>query len=249
MGDREMRKIALTMFTDDDLERVHDFSMRILLENGVQFQSEKALAIFKKHGFKVMMHTGGTSIPGSSTVTAEMVIATDPDIVSHINGGPTAVAPEEIKKLVSKTNFWLELVHCGNNKAAIIAVEEGKKCGALGRFIIGNDAPSGTGVVPLGILRMICHVASLCGVPAAEAFAMATGNPAKAFGLNRGLIAEGREADLVVMDAPMGAHGTDVLAAMAEGDIPAVSLVLVDGLVTVNTSRNTPPPVHKPVVK
>lgn len=53
MSGKEMRKITLTMFTDDDLQRVHDFSMRILQENGVQFQSERALEIFKKHGFKV----------------------------------------------------------------------------------------------------------------------------------------------------------------------------------------------------
>ncbi|MDR1044439.1 MAG: amidohydrolase family protein [Candidatus Adiutrix sp.] len=198
----------------------------------------------KKNGFKVMMHTGGTSVPGSSTVTAEQVIAINPDIVSHINGGPTAVSPREIKKLVHETELWLELVHCGNNKAACIAVEEGKKAGALERFIIGNDAPSGTGVVALGILRMICHVASFCGVAPAQAIAMATGNAAGAFGLNRGLIAVGREADLVIMDSPMGSVGGDALEALAVGDIPAVSMVLVDGAVTVNKSRNTPPPAR-----
>lgn len=53
MSGRQMRKITLSMFTDDDLQRLHDFSMRILIETGVQFQSEKALAIFRKHGFKV----------------------------------------------------------------------------------------------------------------------------------------------------------------------------------------------------
>lgn len=199
----------------------------------------------KKYGFKVMMHTGGTSIPGSSTVTAEQVMAIDPDIVSHINGGPTAVSPDEIKKLVTQTKYWLELVHCGNNLAANIALDEAKKVGALNRFIIGNDAPSGTGVVSLGILRMITHVASLGGVAAAEALCLATGNPAKAFGLNRGLIAEGREADLVIMDAPMGSHGRDALSAMTCGDIPGVSMVLVDGQVTVNGSRNTPPATRK----
>jgi enamidase len=214
-------------------------------------QPEEAAAMVKwarKNGFKVMMHTGGTSVPGSSTVTAEQVIATAPDVVSHINGGPTAIAPGEITKLVNETDLWLELVHCGNNKAACIAIEEGRKKGALARFIIGNDAPSGTGVVSLGILRMICHVASLCDVPPAQAIAMATGNTARAYGLNRGVIAEGREADLVVMDAPMGSVGKDALEAFTVGDIPAVSLVLVDGVVTVKTSRNTPPPVRKPVV-
>lgn len=202
----------------------------------------------KKYGFKVMMHTGGTSIPGSSTVMAEQVMAINPDIVSHINGGPTAVSPSEIKKLVEETSFWLELVHCGNNVAANIALESAKKVKALNRFIIGNDAPSGTGVVSLGILRMITHVASLGGVEAPVAMCMATGNPARAFGLNRGLIEKGREADLVVMDAPMGSYGSEAMSAMTIGDIPGVSLVLVDGQITVKTSRNTPPAQRKPIV-
>ena len=68
----------------------------------------------KECGMTVMMHTGGTSIPGSSTVTAEMVIQANPDIASHINGGPTAVAIAEVKRLVTETDLALEFVHCGN---------------------------------------------------------------------------------------------------------------------------------------
>jgi len=63
----------------------------------------------KKYGMTVMMHTGGTSIPGSSTVTAEEVIKMAPDIASHINGGPTAVSIEEAIKLVNETDIILEI--------------------------------------------------------------------------------------------------------------------------------------------
>ncbi len=108
-----------------------------------------------------MMHTGGTSIPGSDTVTADQVIAADPHIACHVNGGPTAVSTEEILRLVKETSYFLELVHCGNPKAMVDAVNYGLEHNALDRFIIGNDAPSGTGVVPLGILRVICMAASL----------------------------------------------------------------------------------------
>jgi enamidase len=175
-------------------------------------------------------------------------MAIGPDIVSHLNGGPTAVAPEEIVKLVKNTDFYLELVHCGNNLAANIALTEGKKAKALKRFIIGNDSPSGTGVVALGILRMITHVASLGGIPPEMAVSMATGNTSQAFSLNRGLINQGYEADLIIMDAPMGSYGHNALEAMSCGDIPAISLVIVDGQITVNPSRNTPPPKGKPIV-
>ena len=202
----------------------------------------------KECGMTVMMHTGGTSIPGSSTVTAEMVIRTEPDIVSHINGGPTAVALNEVKRLVVDTDFALEMVHCGNPKVMVEAANLCVEHNALERVIIGNDAPSGTGVIPLGVLRVIAQLASLSAIRPEEALCMATGNTARVHKLPRGRIAEGLEADLVIMDAPMGSVGEDTLTAIAAGDVPAVSMVLVDGEIVVAKSRNTPPPVRKPEV-
>ncbi len=202
----------------------------------------------KEFGMTVMMHTGGTSIPGSSTVTADQVIKTNPHIASHINGGPTAVAIEEVEKLVNDTKLAIEIVHCGNPKMAVEAANFCVKAKALDRVIIGNDAPSGTGVIPLGILRVLNHLASLTSVKAEEAVCMATGNTARIYKLNRGFIAEGREADLVIMDAPMGSVGEDALAAIEAGDVPGVAMILVDGEIVVSTSRNTPPPKRKPTV-
>jgi enamidase len=203
----------------------------------------------RKNGMVVMMHTGGTSIPGSSTVTAEDVIRADPDVVSHLNGGPTAVSLSEVEKLITGTSMALEIVHCGNPKVAVEAAKLIVEHGALDRVIIGNDAPSGTGVVPLGVLRVLNLLAALSPITPAQAVCMATGNTARVYRLNRGRIAEGREADILVMDAPLGSVGTDALAAIGAGDNPAVSMVLVDGRVVVNTSRNTPPAVRKPVLK
>ena len=197
----------------------------------------------------VMMHAGGTSIPGSSTVTAEMVIRTAPDIVSHINGGPTAVALDEVKQLITGTDFALEMVHCGNPKIMVEAANLCVENNALHRVIIGNDAPSGTGVIPLGVLRVIAHLASLSAIKPEEALCMATGNTARVHKLERGKIAEGLEADLVIMDAPMGSVGKDALAAIEAGDVPAVSMVLVDGEIVVPRSRNTPPPVRPPEIR
>jgi enamidase len=202
----------------------------------------------KECGLTVMMHTGGTSIPGSSTVTAEMVIQTAPDIASHINGGPTAIALDEVKRLVTETDFALEMVHCGNPKIMVEAANLCVEHNALERIIIGNDAPSGTGVIPLGVLRVIAHLASLSAIQPEEALCMATGNTARIHKLPRGIIAEELEADLVIMDAPMGSVGEDALSAIEAGDVPAVSMVLVDGEIVVSKSRNTPPPVRKPAV-
>jgi enamidase len=236
--------------TEDDFAEMAREGVKVVGEIGlgsIKFPADAAPMVkwAKKHGMIVMMHTGGTSIPGSDTVTAEQVIATDPHIACHVNGGPTAVSPEEIRKLVQETSYILELVHCGNPKAMNEALNLGVKHNALDRFIIGNDAPSGTGVVPLGILRVICTAASLTAVKAEQALCMATGNTAKVYGLNTGFVREGLAADLVAMDAPMGSVGADALQAIEAGDVPGVSMVMIDGKIEVKVSRNTPPAVRK----
>jgi enamidase len=202
----------------------------------------------KKYGMVVMMHTGGTSIPGSTTVSADDVIAADPDIVSHINGGPTAISITEAEKLIRKTSLTLEIVHCGNSKMIVEVMKIVKEAKAYSRIIVGNDAPSGTGVIPLGILRVINFLASLCGVKAEEAIAMATGNTARIYKLNRGVVEVGKEADLVIMDAPMGSVGKDALSAIEAGDIPGIAGVMIDGVMKIGVSKNTPPPNGKIVI-
>ncbi|MCF8128534.1 MAG: amidohydrolase family protein [Deltaproteobacteria bacterium] len=239
--------------TKEDFQEMAREGVRVVGEIGlgsVEAPADAAPMVkwAKELGMTVMMHTGGTSIPGSSTVTAEQVIQTDPHIASHINGGPTAVALNEVERLVKDTELILEIVHCGNPKMAVDTVNLCIEASALNRVIIGNDAPSGTGVIPLGILRVINHLASLTPVKAEEAICMATGNTARIYNLNRGIIAPGKEADLVIMDAPMGSVGEDALSAISAGDVPAVAMVLVDGQVVVGKSRNTPPPKGKVVL-
>jgi enamidase len=236
--------------TEQDFEEMAREGVRIVGEIGlgsVKFPEDAAPMVrwAKQNGMIVMMHTGGTSIPGSDTVTAAQVIATDPHIACHVNGGPTAVSKEEIRTLVRDTAYVLEIVHCGNPKALVEALNLGIEHNALHRFIIGNDAPSGTGVVPLGILRVICMAASLTAVRADQAICMATGNTAKVFGLDTGYVREGLAADLVAMDAPMGSVGKDALEAFEAGDVPGISMIMIDGKIQVKISRNTPPPKRK----
>jgi enamidase len=236
--------------TESDFEEMAREGVRLVGEIGlgsVKSPEDAAPMVqwAKRNGMTVLMHTGGTSIPGSNTVTADQVIATNPHVACHVNGGPTAAAPSEIEKLIGQTHYAIEIVHCGNPKAMILALEVGLKQRALGRFIIGNDAPSGTGVIPLGILRVIATAASLTEVSAAQAICMATGNTARTFGLQTGFIREGLPADLVAMDTSMGSVGSDALSAIEAGDVPGISMVMIDGKVHVWTSRNTPPAKRK----
>lgn len=202
----------------------------------------------KKNGFKVMMHTGGTSIPGSSTITADDVINTDPTVVSHINGGPTAVAPSEVDKLLEKSDIAVEVVQCGNYKIMKHTVNKVKSMNQMERIIIGNDSPSGSGIIPLGILRTISYIASETDASPEEAICFATGNTAKVYGLNVGIIEEGKAADFVIMDTPMGSIGSNSLEALEAGDIPGVAMAIVDGEIMFTKSKNTPPATNKPVI-
>jgi enamidase len=194
----------------------------------------------KQHGMTVTIHTGGPSIAGSNAIDADVVLEADPDVVGHINGGTTSMTPAEIERLVA-TRMALEIVQCGNMKTALHTLRVATDARATHRIIIGNDAPSGTGVIPLGVLRTLSLLAGLGGMDPARAVACATGNTAAVYRLNTGVIAEGREADLVICDAPTGSIATDALTALSAGDLPGISMVLIDGTITIGRSRNTPP--------
>jgi enamidase len=142
----------------------------------------------------------------------------------------------------------IEIVHCGNGRAALHALGLAREAGSLDRVILGNDAPSGTGVVPLGILRTMAHLASLGGIAPEVAVCLATGNTARVHRLETGTIAVGREADIALVDAPQGSAADSALGALAIGDLPGVGMILIDGRPIVGRSRNTPPAGRAPDV-
>ena len=203
-------------------------------------QAAPMVAWAKEFGMTVTFHTGGPSIAGSSAIGADAILEAHPHIVGHINGGTTALPDDEIERLV-KSDMAIEIVQCGNGRAALLAATLAADLGALDRVILGNDAPSGTGVIPLGILRTMAHLASLGGIAPQIAIAMATGNTARVHGLDVGRIEVGRAADLCLIDAPIGSYADTALGALAVGDLPGILMVLIDGVVMVGRSRNTAP--------
>lgn len=94
--------------------------------------------------------------------------------------------------------------------------------------------------MPLGMIKTLAEISALTGLEPAKAWALATGNNARVYGLTSGRIRQGADADLVVLDAPWGSVGNDALQALALGDIPGISAVVVDGVVRTLRSRNTP---------
>jgi enamidase len=142
----------------------------------------------------------------------------------------------------------LEIVHNGNGTTALLTLRLATAAGALERVILGTDSPSGSGVMPLGMLRLIAHLSSLGDIAPEKALCLATGTTARIHGLDTGRIEVGKAADIVIMDAPIGSLGQTALEALRHGDLPGISMVLVDGKVLAQRSRNTPPAARMAVV-
>lgn len=195
----------------------------------------------KLNSMVVMMHVGGASIPGSDVIGAKHVKIVQPNIASHLNGGPTAPPLKDIETIISNTDCALEIIQCGNVTVISKIIELARAHSALNRVIVGTDMPSGTGVIPLGIVRTIAWISSLGDVPPEQVIAMASGNTASLYSINTGRILVGMDADLVIMDAAEGSDASDALSTIKIGDTVGISAVIIDGEIKVLKSRNTPP--------
>ncbi|MGB3489195.1 MAG: amidohydrolase family protein [Xanthobacteraceae bacterium] len=210
--------------------------------------ARKMVAWARKYGMNSTIHTGGPSIPGSGLIDADVVLEADTDIVGHINGGHTALPDGQIRCICEGCKRGLELVHNGNERSALYTLRLAKEMGDLNRVILGTDAPAGSGVQPLGILRMVSMLSSLGDVPAEVAFCFATGNTARQRALDCGLIEVGRAADFVFMDKAQHSSGKDILESVQLGDLPGVAMTVIDGIVRSQRSRNTPPAGRVPTI-
>jgi enamidase len=202
----------------------------------------------RKYGIQSTIHTGGPSIPGSGLIDADMVLETGTDVVGHINGGHSALPDDQIICLCEGCKAGLEIVHNGNERAALLTLNTTRELGKLDQVILGTDGPAGSGVQPLGILRMIAMLSSLGNVPAEVAFCFGTGNTTRMRELDTGMIETGLCADFVLMDQAQHAPGKTILESVELGNLPGVGMTIIDGRVTSQRSRNTPPAGRIPVI-
>jgi enamidase len=210
--------------------------------------AREMVAWARKYGIQSTIHTGGPSIPGSSLIDKDIVLAADADVIGHINGGHTALPDDQIVTLCEKSPRALEVVHNGNERAALLTLRTARELKQLDRVILGTDSPAGSGVQPLGILRMISMLSSLAEIPAEIAVCFATGNTAKIRNLDCGLVAVGRAATFVMIDRAQHSAGKALLESIQLGDLPGIGMVIIDGLVSALRSRNTPPATTAPEV-
>lgn len=202
----------------------------------------------QRHGFKVMCHTGGESIPDSSPVTAADLLEIRPDVSGHVNGGTTSLPDDDLPAVVD-SGIALQICQAGNLRSALLVLRLARERGALERVLVASDTPTGTGMMPLAVIKSLTELASLGDLPAAESICLATGNVMQAYELPAGVVRPGAPADLILLDAPMSSAAQDALQAMQRGDLPSIPLVMTDGIVRVLRSRNTPPPKRMPEVR
>ena len=195
----------------------------------------------REAGMVTTMHTGGSSIPGSSGIWAEHVLAARAHVSFHCNGGPVAMPEEGFPRLVNESDCAMQICTAGNLRTALLTARLLEAAGQPERLLIATDTPTGSGIMPLGMLYTISHLASLGGMAPERAIAAATGNNARAYRLNSGTLAPGRDADEIQLDASAGGACADALSALRNGDIPAVGAVVSAGVPRfVGRSRNTP---------
>ena len=203
----------------------------------------------REAGLLTTLHTGGASIPGSFPITGADLIAIDPTVSFHINGGPVAIEDRYFEQVAAETRIAMQACTAGNLRTTLLCAEAARKHDAFDRFLIATDTPTGSGVMPLGMIYTMVNIASLAGFDPTWTIAAATGNVAEVYGLNSGFLRPGRDADVVIVDAPLGATRASALATMSNGDPVAIGAVISDGIPRfVGRSRNTPPTTRKVAV-
>lgn len=236
---------------EEDFKELAAAGVRLLGEIGLGGVKDgptahKMASWARKYGIQSTIHTGGPSIPGSGLIDKDVVLEVDADVVGHINGGHTALPDSQIRCICEGCKRGLEIVHNGNERGALFTLRTAKEMGQLERVILGTDVPAGSGVQPLGILRMVSMLSALGDIPAEIAFCFATGNTARMRKLDTGLIEKGWAADFVFLDKAQHSAGKDLLDSVRLGDLPGVGMVVIDGIPRIQRSRNTPPATKIP---
>ncbi len=239
--------------TEQDFKDLAEAGVTLLGEVGLGGVKDgptarQMVAWARKHGIQSTIHTGGPSIPGSGLIDKDVVLEADTDVIGHINGGHTALPDTQIRCICEGCKRGLEIVHNGNERAALYTLRIAREMNELHRVILGTDAPAGSGVQPLGILRMVSMLSALGDLPAELAICLATGNTARQRKLDCGIIEVGRSADFVLLDRAQHSAGDTLLDSIRLGDLPGIGMVVIDGQIKCQRSRNTPPATRVPAL-
>jgi enamidase len=203
----------------------------------------------KRAGMITNVHTGGASLSLANSIFGEHLVAMQPDVAFHVNGGPIAVPDADFERIVDETHAALQICQAGNLRTALLTLNLALKRDCYDRFLIATDTPTGIGVMPEGMIKSMSEMAALSDCSAEQIFAAATGNVAKVFRLNSGFLKPGKDADLLLIDAPSGASKKTALETLKNGDVTAGAACITAGVPRyIGRSRCTPPPHRIPKI-
>jgi len=101
-----------------------------------------------------------------------------------------------------------------NERAALLTLRTARELQQLDRVILGTGRSRGSGVQPLGIIRMMAVLSAVGEIPAEVVFCFATGNTAKMRNLDCGLWKQGAPPTLfswIARSTPRGRRCSIVL--------------------------------------
>lgn len=193
-------------------------------------------------GMIVNVHTGGASMSLANSIHAKHLVAMQADVAFHVNGGPIALPEGDLERIVHETQTALQICQAGNIRTSLECLELAVDNAQFDRFLIATDTPTGTGIMPQGMIKTITEMACLSTHAPEKMIAAATGNVAKVYRLNSGFLQPGKDADVLLLDAPLGGAKTDALSAIKYGDVTAAVGCFTAGIPRyIGRSRNTPP--------
>src|SRR3989441_11202335 len=99
----------------------------------------------QKHGLCVMSHSGGTSIPGSSPISHDVLLHLRPDVCGHVNGGTTSLDEAGLDRIIRETEMVLQIVQAGNLRSAPYIVKPARHPRAPARARGARGTPTRPG--------------------------------------------------------------------------------------------------------
>jgi len=81
------------------------------------------VAMARRHGLVTMVHTGGSSIPGSAGIWADHVLKMQPHVSYHVNGGPIAMPDADFPPLVNESDIAMQVCTAGNLRTALLVAK------------------------------------------------------------------------------------------------------------------------------
>ena len=161
-------------------------------------------------GFIVNAHTGGASISLANSIIGDHLLAMMPDVSYHVNGGPIAMPDEDFERVIKQSDIALQICQAGNIRTALLCLNLAVENKAFDRFLIATDTPTGTGMMPLGMIKSVTEMATLSDYPAEWMIAAASGNAARIYKLDTGFVRAGKSARSAARGCPDGRYSKNV---------------------------------------